>query len=513
VQSESGATPFFELIRLTVKKIDDFESLVPILQSAGKYQRKFVPFFFLETSMYCSHLQLWVLFRIGVRTKHFDSVGGSFLYSIEQTLGKSGDLAWTKPVKEAWTWIFVFIAKVMQPGDDDETRKKATVRRTWTLFEKSNSQAQFADLMFKTLFDVDSNIAALFKSMRLFACVFFQSDTYLCDLCFPESDMAAHQSKFISTITLILSLLDDKDRLVQTLTQLGKAHSGLGLELTHYKTFGDVLLRCLMMTLGAEFNNEVRDAWTWLYSIMAKLMLSDSANASKKKQSIENAAAAAKAAAPAAVSPVASPAKTESPKEAALPAQSPVKAAPAAEPQPLNSAPQVASPKKVAPVEAASAKSSIAPASPVKVAPSETKADIKPVSSPAAVVEPVSSPVKSISAAPVAVQSVQSVPLPEVIAPAPEPVVVQVPLENANVVPTVSPTAAAPTLREPEVDPATLPPADQATEVHRTWGVFQSLLPSVQATLFSNTLRMLNRTAPATASLFDGTVNSVFTPC
>jgi hypothetical protein len=54
------------------------------------------------------------------------------------------------------------------------------------------------------------------------------------------------------------------------------------------------------------------------------------------------------------------------------------------------------------------------------------------------------------------------------------------------------------------VDPATLPPADQATEVHRTWGVFQSLLPSVQATLFSNTLRMLNRTAPATASLFDG---------
>jgi hypothetical protein len=147
------------------------------------------------------------------------------------------------------------------------------------------------------------------------------------------------------------------------------------------------------------------------------------------------------------------------------------------------------------------------------VAPSETKADIKPVSSPAAVVEPVSSPVKSISAAPVAVQSVQSVPLPEVIAPAPEPVVVQVPLENANVVPTVSPTAAAPTLREPEVDPATLPPADQATEVHRTWGVFQSLLPSVQATLFSNTLRMLNRTAPATASLFDGTVNSVFTPC
>jgi hypothetical protein len=41
-QVQNGGTPFFELVRQTVHKLDDFDSLVPTLQAAGKVQRKYV---------------------------------------------------------------------------------------------------------------------------------------------------------------------------------------------------------------------------------------------------------------------------------------------------------------------------------------------------------------------------------------------------------------------------------------------------------------------------------------
>jgi hypothetical protein len=41
VQSELGGLPFFSLIRTTVEKLDDFDSLVPVLQGAGRVQRKY----------------------------------------------------------------------------------------------------------------------------------------------------------------------------------------------------------------------------------------------------------------------------------------------------------------------------------------------------------------------------------------------------------------------------------------------------------------------------------------
>jgi hypothetical protein len=40
-QVQNGGTPFFELVRQTVRKLDDFDSLVPVLQAAGKVQRKY----------------------------------------------------------------------------------------------------------------------------------------------------------------------------------------------------------------------------------------------------------------------------------------------------------------------------------------------------------------------------------------------------------------------------------------------------------------------------------------
>lgn len=44
------------------------------------------------------------------------------------------------------------------------------------------------------------------------------------------------------------------------------------MEMKHYKLFGDAFLRTLMAALGQEFTPEVRDAWTWFYSLAAKVL-------------------------------------------------------------------------------------------------------------------------------------------------------------------------------------------------------------------------------------------------
>lgn len=86
---ENSAAPFLTIISTAVSKLDDLDSLVPILQAQGKLQRK-----------------------AGAKAKQYDSLGSAFLFALEQTLAQ----VWNKAVKEAWTWIYVFVAKVCTFG-------------------------------------------------------------------------------------------------------------------------------------------------------------------------------------------------------------------------------------------------------------------------------------------------------------------------------------------------------------------------------------------------------------
>jgi hypothetical protein len=58
----------------------------------------------------------------------------------------------------------------MQPPDDEETKKKTAVRRTWAMMERI--YGPFMDLFFKTLTEGDATIAALFKGQIRNICYF-----------------------------------------------------------------------------------------------------------------------------------------------------------------------------------------------------------------------------------------------------------------------------------------------------------------------------------------------------
>jgi len=80
------ASKLMQMIDAAVAKLDDLDSLVPVLQQLGQRHATY-----------------------GVLPAHYDIVGASLLKTLEQGLGA----AFTPATKEAWTAVYGLIASVM----------------------------------------------------------------------------------------------------------------------------------------------------------------------------------------------------------------------------------------------------------------------------------------------------------------------------------------------------------------------------------------------------------------
>ena len=86
------AEKLFKTVGLAVKYIDDPDELMPVLEDLGR-----------------RHADAY-----STKREHYDAVGASLLWTLEQGLGE----AWTPDVKEAWTWAYGMIAKAMADAGD-----------------------------------------------------------------------------------------------------------------------------------------------------------------------------------------------------------------------------------------------------------------------------------------------------------------------------------------------------------------------------------------------------------
>ena len=75
------------MIGAAVGKLDDLDSLVPVLQGLGQRHNGY-----------------------GVQAKHYDTVGAALLKTLEQGLGD----AFTPEVRTAWTEVYALVAQTMQ---------------------------------------------------------------------------------------------------------------------------------------------------------------------------------------------------------------------------------------------------------------------------------------------------------------------------------------------------------------------------------------------------------------
>ncbi len=95
---------------------------------------------------------------------------------------------------------------------------------------------------------------------------------------FPPS-MAAQRDKLVGALGYTVANVDDLDRLVPVLQQLGRDHRKFGVEADHYPLVGAALLSTLEYFLGDGWDTELAQAWTQAYGVVAKVM-SDAAEES-----------------------------------------------------------------------------------------------------------------------------------------------------------------------------------------------------------------------------------------
>jgi hemoglobin-like flavoprotein len=100
----------------------------------------------------------------------------------------------------------------------------------------------------------------------------FESDPAIKRL-FAKTDMQAQRGILMQTLALLVSSLDDFERVVPVLEALGRVHAGYGVRQRHYDTVEAALLWALDRGLGVAFDDETADAWATAYSAVASVMI------------------------------------------------------------------------------------------------------------------------------------------------------------------------------------------------------------------------------------------------
>jgi len=85
-------------------------------------------------------------------------------------------------------------------------------------------------------------------------------------------DIESQRQNLMRMITTAVNGLNDLDRLVSVMKDLGQRHGGHGVQEMLYRSFVSALLRTLEQELGGEFTEDARNAWTEMYVLLAGVM-------------------------------------------------------------------------------------------------------------------------------------------------------------------------------------------------------------------------------------------------
>jgi len=114
--------------------------------------------------------------------------------------------------------------------------------------------ADAADLFYQRLFTLDPSLRPLFPD-----------------------DLEEQKRKLMQMLGLAVKGLNQPERLVPVLEDLGRRHGTYGVKDEHYDVVGEALLWTLAKGLGDAFTPEVEEAWLEVYGLIASTM-KDAAN-------------------------------------------------------------------------------------------------------------------------------------------------------------------------------------------------------------------------------------------
>jgi hemoglobin-like flavoprotein len=96
-----------------------------------------------------------------------------------------------------------------------------------------------------------------------------------------STDIREQSRKLVSIISFAVKKLNNLSEVISDVQALGRRHGKYGVQPSHYVVVADSLLWTLEKGLGDKWNEEVREAWTRLYTTLAEIMI----NAAKEEPS------------------------------------------------------------------------------------------------------------------------------------------------------------------------------------------------------------------------------------
>lgn len=89
---------------------------------------------------------------------------------------------------------------------------------------------------------------------------------------FPSSMEQQHR-KLIDMLSFIISRLDQPEVITEDIKAMALRHEGYGVKREHYNLVGNALLWTMERGIGNEWNDNVKEAWTACYNMIAKTMI------------------------------------------------------------------------------------------------------------------------------------------------------------------------------------------------------------------------------------------------
>ena len=90
---------------------------------------------------------------------------------------------------------------------------------------------------------------------------------------FNRTSMPEQSKKLLTMLSYVISKLDKLEEIMDEVVKLAQRHTHYGVKEEHYTAVGTALLGTLEKGLGEHWNDEVRLAWTEVYSTLAVAMM------------------------------------------------------------------------------------------------------------------------------------------------------------------------------------------------------------------------------------------------
>lgn len=94
-----------------------------------------------------------------------------------------------------------------------------------------------------------------------------------------RGDMKEQGKKLMTMIGTVVGNLRNLEKVIPGVQSLGARNAGYGVRDEHYDTVATALLWTLEQGLGHAFTDDVRDAWTAAYTLLANVMKDAAAQA------------------------------------------------------------------------------------------------------------------------------------------------------------------------------------------------------------------------------------------